>query len=85
MIKLVIDLLTSRWYSPVFSTNKSDRHDITEILLLKVTLNIIIIYDLGIPHGVVCLDKISVIFLDFYFFLLILCYRFRDVFESQYL
>ena len=36
-------LATGRWFSPglpVFSTNKTDRHDITEILL-KVTLNTI--------------------------------------------
>ena len=30
----------SRWFSPVSSTNKTDRHDITEILL-KVALNTI--------------------------------------------
>jgi hypothetical protein len=29
-----------RWFSPVFSTNKTDRHDITE-MLLKVALNTI--------------------------------------------
>ena len=37
--------MTGRWFSlgtPVSSTNKSDRHDITEILL-KVALNTIII------------------------------------------
>ena len=33
-------LVTSRRFSPVSSTNKTDRHDITEILL-KVPLNII--------------------------------------------
>jgi hypothetical protein len=36
-------LATGRWFSlgiPVYSTNKTDRHDITEILL-KVTLNTI--------------------------------------------
>jgi hypothetical protein len=36
-------LATGRWFSlgpPVFSTNKTDRHDITEILL-KVALNTI--------------------------------------------
>jgi hypothetical protein len=35
--------VTGRWFSPgppVFSTNKTDRHDITEILL-KVALNTI--------------------------------------------
>ena len=35
--------MTGRWFSPgppVFSTNKTDRHDITEILL-KVALNTI--------------------------------------------
>jgi hypothetical protein len=31
---------TGRWFSPVSSTNKSDRHNITEILL-KMTLNTI--------------------------------------------
>ena len=31
---------TDRWFSPVSSTNKTDRHDITEILL-KVALNTI--------------------------------------------
>jgi hypothetical protein len=31
-------LVTGRWFSPVSSTNKTDRHDITEILL-KVALN----------------------------------------------
>jgi hypothetical protein len=42
MIKFVNDLrhVTGRWFSPVSSTNKTDRHDITEILL-KVALNII--------------------------------------------
>ena len=43
VIKFVSDLrhVTGRWFSqgtPVFSTNKTDRHDITEILL-KVALN----------------------------------------------
>jgi hypothetical protein len=33
-------LATGRWFSPVSSTNKTDRHDIIDILL-KVTLNII--------------------------------------------
>jgi hypothetical protein len=33
-------LATGRWFSPVSSTNKTDRHDITEILL-KVVLNTI--------------------------------------------
>ena len=33
-------LATDRWFSPVSSTNKTDRHDITEILL-KVALNTI--------------------------------------------
>ena len=32
-------LETGRWFSPVSSTNKTDCHDTTEILL-KVTLNI---------------------------------------------
>ena len=42
--KVCLWLTTSRWFSPgtsVSSTNKSDRHDITEILL-KVALNTII-------------------------------------------
>jgi hypothetical protein len=34
-------LWTGRWFSPVSSTNETDRHDITEILL-KVALSIII-------------------------------------------
>ena len=39
MIKFVSDLRqTGRWFSGVSSTNKTDRHDITEILL-KVVLN----------------------------------------------
>ena len=33
-------LATGRWFSPVSSTNKTDRHDITEILL-KLALNTI--------------------------------------------
>jgi hypothetical protein len=43
--KFVIDLWQVRWFSPdtlVFSTNKTDRYDITEILL-KVALNTITI------------------------------------------
>jgi hypothetical protein len=32
--------VTGRWFSPVSSTNKTDRHDIAEILL-KVALNTI--------------------------------------------
>jgi hypothetical protein len=43
VIKFVIDLWQVRWFSPdtlVFSTNKTDRYDITEILL-KVALNTI--------------------------------------------
>jgi hypothetical protein len=32
--------VTGWWFSPVSSTNKTDRHDITEILL-KVALNTI--------------------------------------------
>jgi hypothetical protein len=41
--KVCSSLPTGRWFSPghpVSSTNKTDRHDITEILL-KVALNII--------------------------------------------
>jgi hypothetical protein len=33
-------LATGQWFSPVSSTNKTDRHDITDILL-KVALNTI--------------------------------------------
>ena len=49
-------LATGRWFSqgpPVSFTNKSDRHDISEILL-KVTLNTIIItpYSLWLAIGV---------------------------------
>ena len=32
-------LATGWWFSPVSSTNKTDCHDITEILLMKVVLN----------------------------------------------
>ena len=32
--------MTGRWFNPVYSTNKTDRHDITEILL-EVALNTI--------------------------------------------
>jgi hypothetical protein len=35
-------LASDRWFSPVFSTNKTDRHDTTEILF-KVVLSIIIL------------------------------------------
>ena len=43
VIKFVSDFAAGRWFSlgaPVSSTNKTDRHDITEILL-KVALNTI--------------------------------------------
>jgi hypothetical protein len=40
VLKFVSDLRWLSLGSPVFSTNKTDRHDITEILL-KVTLNTI--------------------------------------------
>ena len=41
VIKFVSDLRqVDAWFSPVSSTNESDRHDITEILL-KVALNAI--------------------------------------------
>ena len=43
MITFVLSLATGRWFSlgaPVSSTNKTDRHDITDILL-KVALNTI--------------------------------------------
>jgi hypothetical protein len=33
VIKVCQWLVTGRWFSPVSSTNKTDRHDITEILL----------------------------------------------------
>jgi len=39
VIKIVSDL-TGRWFSTVSSTNKANRHDITEILL-KMALNTI--------------------------------------------
>ena len=39
---------TYRWFSPVFSTNKTDCHDITEILL-KVALNTINVITLYVP------------------------------------
>jgi hypothetical protein len=42
VIKFVSDL-RQVWFFPVSSTNKTDRHDITEILL-KVALNTISIY-----------------------------------------
>jgi hypothetical protein len=35
-----VNIWAGRWFSLVSSTNKTDRHDITEILL-KVALNII--------------------------------------------
>jgi hypothetical protein len=35
-----IKFVTGQWFSPVSSTNKTDHHDITEILL-KVALNTI--------------------------------------------
>ena len=41
VIKFVVnDLQQGRWFSPVSSTSKTDRHDIAEILL-KVVLNTI--------------------------------------------
>ena len=39
MIKFVSNFV-GRWFSPLFVTNKTDRHDITEIVL-KVALNTI--------------------------------------------
>jgi hypothetical protein len=44
-------LATGRWYSPVSSTNKTDRHYITEILL-KVVLNIITFW-----YSHICLNR----------------------------
>ena len=38
--KVCLSLTAGRWFSPASSTNKTDRHDIAEILL-KVALNII--------------------------------------------
>ena len=38
--KVFQSLATSRWFSPVSDTNKTERHDIAE-LLLKVALNTI--------------------------------------------
>ena len=40
VIKFVNELLQGRWFSQVSSNNKTERHDITEILL-KVALNTI--------------------------------------------
>ena len=45
-------LATCRWFSPVSSTNKSDRHDIAEILL-KVALNTITLT----PHFTSVVDQ----------------------------
>jgi hypothetical protein len=39
-IKFKMAATTGQWFTPVSSTNKSDRHDITEILL-KVALSTI--------------------------------------------
>jgi len=56
-----LSLATGRWFSPVSCTNKTDRHDITEILLLKVALNTITITSLShhmfsrTVHKLVCL------------------------------
>ena len=43
VIRFVSDLRLGRWFSLVSSTNETDRHDITEILL-KVALNTITPY-----------------------------------------
>ena len=40
VIKSVSDFEKGQWFSPVSSTNETDHHDITEILL-KVALNTI--------------------------------------------
>jgi hypothetical protein len=60
-------LATGRWFSLVSSTNKTDRHDITEILL-KVALNTInqIKSDIK-PAGdnFSCLNGCSIVFLSF--------------------
>ena len=40
VIKFASDLQNGRWFSPVSSINKTDRHDIAEILL-KLVLNMI--------------------------------------------
>jgi len=58
--------VTGRWFSPVSSTNKTDHHDITEILLnvaLK-TIAIILLISitcnvLKIPRGYVIFDCVS--------------------------
>ena len=34
VIKFIIDFETGRWFSPVSSTNKTDRHDVTEIFVM---------------------------------------------------
>ena len=53
VIKFVNDLRTGQWFSPstpVSSTNKTEHHDIAEILL-KVVLNPIILTLVGINES----------------------------------
>ena len=49
-------IATSRWFSPVSSTIKTDRHDITEILL-KVALNTIKQTNLCTVHVKTCDER----------------------------
>ena len=60
-------LVTCRWFSagiPVSSTNKTDRHDITEILL-KVALNTInhycLVCSLSFDYFIVCPSSIYIV------------------------
>ena len=50
-------LVTRWWFSPVSSTNKTDRHDITEILL-KVVLNTKILIPYLYDNTVIYIDTV---------------------------
>jgi hypothetical protein len=53
VIKFVSDFATGQWFSPgtpLSSTNKTDRHDIIYITLLKVALNTIILPPLSVVN-----------------------------------
>jgi len=53
VIKFVKDFATGLWFSPgtpLSSTNKTDRHDIIYIILLKVALNTIILPPLSVVN-----------------------------------
>jgi len=66
----------TRWFSPdnpVSSTNKTDRHDITEILL-KVALNTI--NRLDYMRNESCLTMLTTVFVLFCFFLLVFVFCF---------